>query len=53
MVKTAKPTKEQIREYLSRRRAEHKPPPSCEEIRRELGWDPIETERDPGRRQHK
>ena len=45
MVKTMKPTKEQIREYMGRRQAEHKPPPSREEICRQLGWELIEMER--------
>jgi hypothetical protein len=38
MVKAVKPAKEQVREYMLRRQGEHKPPPSCEEIRRALGW---------------
>lgn len=46
MVMTVKPAKEQVREYLLRRQAEHKPPPSCEEIRRQLGWELIRMERD-------
>jgi hypothetical protein len=45
MVKTVKPTKEQVREYMERRQAEHRPPPSREEIRRQLGWELIEMER--------
>lgn len=44
MVNTAKPSKEQVREYLTRRQAQHQPPPTCEEIRRQLGWEPVEAQ---------
>jgi hypothetical protein len=50
MVKTVQPTKEQVRDYMERRQAEHKPPPTREEIRRRLGWDLIELERHECRR---
>ncbi|MFP5393681.1 MAG: hypothetical protein ACLGI6_19385 [Gammaproteobacteria bacterium] len=32
------PPKQLVRQYLARRTREQKPPPSPEEIRRELGW---------------
>ncbi|MDQ1923298.1 hypothetical protein [Massilia pseudoviolaceinigra] len=32
------PPKHLVREYLQRRSRDPKPPPSPEEIRRELGW---------------
>jgi hypothetical protein len=32
------PSKEQVRHYLQQRQAEHKSPPTLEEIRRQLGW---------------
>ncbi|MES2932843.1 MAG: hypothetical protein V4805_05080 [Pseudomonadota bacterium] len=32
-----KPTKEQVREYMRRRIQAHTPPPSREQIKRELG----------------
>jgi hypothetical protein len=32
------PPKHLVREYLERRAREHKPPPTPEEIRRQLGW---------------
>jgi hypothetical protein len=35
----AQPTKEQIRQYLLLRQAASNPPPSMQEIRRQLGWD--------------
>jgi hypothetical protein len=42
---TAKPTKEQVREYMERRQVAHTPPPSRDEIRRQLGWDLVQAER--------
>jgi hypothetical protein len=33
------PPKHLVREYLERRSREHKPPPTPEEIRRQLGWE--------------
>lgn len=33
------PSKEEVREYMQRRVAEHTPPPSMKQIRRELGWE--------------
>jgi hypothetical protein len=39
------PTKEQVREYLERRQAEHKPPPTLIEIRKQLGWNLSEATR--------
>jgi hypothetical protein len=32
------PPKHLVREYLERRKREHEPPPTPEEIRRQLGW---------------
>lgn len=32
------PTKQQVRDWMQQRQAEHKPPPTPEQIRRELGW---------------
>jgi hypothetical protein len=52
MVKTVKPSKEQVREYMERRQAQHKPLPTREEIRRQLGWELIEKERDERRRRN-
>lgn len=39
------PTKEQVREYMQQRQAQHSPPPSQKEINRMLGRDLIEAER--------
>jgi len=39
MTDTTHPTKESVRAYMARRtRAAPEPPPSPEEIRRQLGW---------------
>jgi hypothetical protein len=43
-----KPTKEQIRQYMSERLAQQCSPPSCGDIRRQLGWGfAPSTEEDP------
>ncbi len=42
MTKTTKPPKQLVRSYLERRtHAEEDPPPSPDDIRRELGWSLI------------
>ena len=38
MANTTHPSKQQVRAYLQRRSHDSKPPPSPDEIRRELGW---------------
>ncbi|HEY8026409.1 MAG TPA: hypothetical protein VIF60_17840 [Burkholderiaceae bacterium] len=38
MSETNLPSKYVIREYLARRSHSNRPPPSLEEIRRQLGW---------------
>lgn len=35
---TIKPSKEHLREYLAQRHKSQNPPPTPEQIRRELGW---------------
>lgn len=35
------PTKEQLRKWQQENRDKHRPPPTPEEVRRELGWDLI------------
>lgn len=35
------PSKQQIRDWMQQRQQEHKPPPTPEEIRRQLGWEMI------------
>ena len=38
MATFTQPPKQAVRAYLERRSREQKPPPSPEEIRRQLGW---------------
>jgi len=38
MANFTQPPKQVVRAYLERRSREHKPPPSPDEIRRQLGW---------------
>ena len=52
MTQANHPSKDAIRKYLERRSHESKPPPSPEEIRRQLGWGLLLQERkasNPGR----
>ncbi|MGZ4872751.1 MAG: hypothetical protein ACXV99_12705 [Candidatus Angelobacter sp.] len=35
------PSKEQVRQWMQQRQVEHKPPPTPEQVRRELGWHMI------------
>ncbi|MBV8665208.1 MAG: hypothetical protein JO269_01880 [Burkholderiaceae bacterium] len=39
MDKTTTPTKEQVRDWIEHRHADHRPLPDLKQIRRELGWD--------------
>ena len=48
MTDTTRPSKELVREYLERRtHAPLDPPPSAEEIRRQLGWHLLPAARQP------
>jgi hypothetical protein len=48
MTDTTRPTKETVREYMERRtHAPLDPPPSAEEIRRQLGWHLMPASRQP------
>lgn len=38
MPATSHPTKEQVRAYMHQRECDHRPPPTPDEIRRQLGW---------------
>jgi hypothetical protein len=42
---STKPSKHQVRQFMQQRQVEHKPPPSPQEIREQLGWRMIEDER--------
>lgn len=46
-MKTTKPPKQRVREYLESRTHEEEPPPSLEEIRRQLGWELIKHDQRP------
>jgi hypothetical protein len=50
MYQPNKPCREQVREWLRQEVAQHRPPPDPKEIRRQLGWDLVELERDDCRR---
>lgn len=43
------PSKEQVRQWMSERSKERKPPPDRKQIRKELGWELIEAEREQRR----
>lgn len=45
MTQTTHPSKQLVREYLERRTHAEEPPPTPEEIRRQLGWDLIPNNR--------
>ena len=48
MPDTTRPPKELVREYFERRtHAQLDPPPTPEEIRRQMGWHLIPTNRQP------
>jgi hypothetical protein len=45
MTQVTHPPKQDVREFMARRRESREPPPSLEEIRRQLGWGLVEAER--------
>jgi hypothetical protein len=45
MAQFSQPTKQEIRAYLEKRVESRKPLPDMKEIRRHLGWEPVETVR--------
>lgn len=49
MTTTTHPSKESVREWMERRTWSPDPPPTPDEIRRELGWDLIPENRRPDR----
>lgn len=49
MQPNTKPSKEVVREYMAKRREAKGPPPSPDEVRRQLGWPLIEAEREAAR----
>lgn len=44
-----RPTNEQVRSWMQQRQADRSPPPTPEEIRRQLGWRLVEAERETNR----
>jgi hypothetical protein len=46
MTQTMKPSNLQVRQWMHQRQADRSPPPSLEEIRRQLGWGLAEAERE-------
>ncbi|MBD8531521.1 MULTISPECIES: hypothetical protein [unclassified Massilia] len=46
MPQTSKPTNEQVRNWMQQRQADRSPPPTPDEIRRQLGWNLVEAERE-------
>jgi hypothetical protein len=46
MTNTTRPPPHLVREWLERRTHSEEPPPTPEEIRRQLGWKIIEAERE-------
>jgi hypothetical protein len=49
MSQTNHPSKEAVREYLERRTQDVQPPPTPEEIRRQLGWGLMFDDKHAGR----
>jgi hypothetical protein len=49
MTQTIKPSNQQVRNWMQQRQAERKPPPAPDQIRRELGWQMVEAERETNR----
>jgi len=46
MHQPSKPTNQQVRSWMQQRQVDRVPPPSPEEVRRELGWGLVEAERE-------
>lgn len=45
MPTTTRPSNQQVRDFMARRRTAGTPPPTPEQIRTELGWKLIQAER--------
>jgi hypothetical protein len=46
MTQTSKPSNQQVRSWMQQRQAERRPPPTPEEIRKQLGWGLVEAQRE-------
>lgn len=49
MTDTTHPSKQLVRDFMDARTRSTEPPPTPAEVRRELGWDLIPTNRQPDR----
>lgn len=49
VVKSSKPSKKRVREWLRQEIDQHRPPPDPAEIRSQLGWSLVEFEYDDRR----
>jgi hypothetical protein len=47
MTQTTHPTKQLVRDYLDSRTRSTEPPPTPDEVRRQLGWDLLPHNRQP------
>lgn len=43
---TSKPTVAQVRSWMQQRQVDRSPPPSLEEVGRQLGWELVAAERE-------
>lgn len=48
-MQTSKPSKHRLQTYLTERHASASPPPTPEQIRRELGWNMLHPKPERGR----
>lgn len=49
MTQTSKPSNQQVRDYMAKRREAATPPPTPERIREQLGWQMLKDEREAQR----
>ncbi len=49
MINTPQPSKQLVRDYMDERTKSDDPPPAPAEIRRQLGWHLVPTNRQPDR----
>jgi len=46
MTQVTHPSKQAVRDFMAKRQVERVPPPRPEEVRRQLGWNLVEAERE-------
>ncbi len=49
MTQTTHPSKELVRQHMQQRVKDHTPPPTPEQVRRELGWELIPHDPERGK----